>query len=149
MEELMCAKTIFQQTGWNGRKGAPIKLCQDINILQKIYEYDFDLNNIEFREYLENRGVCSFESLKQNPEKLAWHIKCLMEFTEQDFLNDPDNTYSMSGLKFDEEHIKVSLKIWKTSKGAIQDAWEIFNSPESKEFEIKQKEEEWNKGDVF
>lgn len=133
MEELMQAKTIFEQTGWERPHYAPEKICQDIKALEKVYEHDFDLNDNNFRNYLATRGVCSFKNLESCGEgwkTLDKHIDMLMNWSDQRFLDDPSTAYSISGLKFDEEHKQVSLKIFHITKGAIQDSWELYKANE-------------------
>ena len=46
-------KTVFEQTGWRGL--CAVSICQDIDILQAITEYDYDLHDIEFEKYCVSR----------------------------------------------------------------------------------------------
>jgi hypothetical protein len=127
MSDLMCAATIEEQTGWH--RPYPESICQDIAYLEKVYEHDFDLNNADFRKYLQDRGVCSFKSLEGDP--LAKMINFLMNWDEKRIFDDPWLAYSETGLKFDDAHKKTSIRIWKITKGRIQDAWEIWKENET------------------
>jgi hypothetical protein len=128
MTDLMCAETILSQTGW--KRPYPQMICQDKDILMKITEYDFDLNDEAFREYLEKRGICSFKNFTPGIMLLEQIIDFLMNWDEDRVMNDPSLAYSQSGLQFDKAHREVSLRIWKIMKGKMQDCWEIYKENE-------------------
>lgn len=141
----MVADTIFAQTGWKRRGN--FALCQELDVLERIYDHDFDLNDEGFRNELETRGVLSFKKLENL--SLEQHIDILQNWSEHRVLTDDILAYSITGLKFDEAHKKTSLRIWKITRGKIQDCWEIYNNPETQEMIRKEAEEKYNNGDVF
>jgi hypothetical protein len=127
--ETMEARTIYEQIGWV--RHYPEQLCQETFLLEKVYEYDFDLNDLNFREYLEKRGIASFKSFEKGLFDLEQTIDFLMNWDENRVLTDPSLSESITGLKFDEHDRAISLRVWKIQKGKLQDAWEIYKSNET------------------
>ncbi len=127
----MLADTFFEQTGWKGRSDE--ELCQNGNIAGKVYEHDFDLNDENFRKYLKSRGICSFENLEKCGDgfkKLEEHVDFLTNWNEDRVLSDDKLARSITGVPFDAPARKTFLWIWKSLRGKIQQAWELYSNNE-------------------
>ena len=90
-------KTIEEQTGW--KRPFKYMICQDINILQKIHTFSYDLENEDFLKYFLGRigSMITMTDIGWDNEKKLLH---------------PDN-----------EPDEISDKI---TKGKLQDCWELY-----------------------
>lgn len=136
MLDLMCAKSIFEQTGF--KRLSTQGLCNEIKYLIKVNEYDFDLTDESFRDYLHNRGIISTKQFKipaTHAIELIVKDETLEEFIDK-FTNWSDEkikeeyAFSIAGIPFSDEDKNQFLKSFKLSKAAMQDAWEIYKENE-------------------
>ena len=114
-------KTIQQQTGWKG--AMPVTLCQDTDVLVRVGEYDFDLNNKAFQGYLKTRGIAHKAGTKARFSFTANHQATKAEFMAMFQLAEP---YKGQQYKFSAEEMQAHWRVMLAAKGAMQDAWEIF-----------------------
>jgi hypothetical protein len=159
-EELMCARTIYEQTGWKRPGNAPKMICQDMNVLERIFEYDYDLRNDDFMAYFRGRtgyGIYCVGITIYHYETLN-HQEIFAE--EFDFYtNNPHMKCDGFSAK---ECAQISVRINKINRGKLQDCWELFNEmPTEKQEGIwheevtgakrkkEQAEKEWNEGETF
>lgn len=115
------AKTIQEQTGHV--RQSDVSLLQDTQLLQSMYEYDYDITDKEFREYISARlGLLSNmtqESIDfyQTYSELDIYEHC-KKFRENLVGSaKPDNI---------EKAIEADMKVVKIMKAKIQDCWEIY-----------------------
>jgi len=117
-------KTIFEQTGWKGP--LPISICQDMNILLKITEYDYDLRNQEFEEYCRSRfGFCRPQDPKYF-EQLCDLTTDKKKFFESWKICGRYASQEMIGKKISDDRLELEWKIFNITRGKLQDCWEIF-----------------------
>lgn len=101
------ARTIEQQTGW--KRSHPEMICQDLDVLLRITELSYDLNDMNFVHYFEGRTghkitkcVCGWAQVKKscaNPNLPAEPV--------------PDIS-------------------WQYRRGRLQDSWELYKIWEAK-----------------
>jgi hypothetical protein len=87
-------KTIYEQTGW--KRPFPQMICQDPEVLLKITEFDFDLDNEGFIDYFISRTGIMY-GYSDDPE-----------LAEQLLMSDDPPRYQ------------------KIVKGRLQDCWELY-----------------------
>lgn len=113
----MKARSIYEQTGW--KRSTPVSLCQEIKILEKITEFDFDLNSQEFKDYIRAR--------------VGWNLKPIGMTHEAfiEFLMDGDEVDVRAMLKEKTEvEFKSNIRHLQIMRATIQDCWEIYNETE-------------------
>lgn len=122
----MAARSIEEQTGW--KRPIPTMICQNHEILARVTEYSFNLNNPAFRDYCEARGVLWKAGVRRRFRFTADHSATKDQFFVQFRLaekqpNIPQYVYSDDEMEF---HWRLML----AAKGALQDAWELFTAEE-------------------
>ena len=97
-----------------------------MNILLMITEYDYDLKNQEFEKYCRSRfGFCrptdpkyfkQLCDLTTDKNKFFKSWKVCGQYAHQD----------MIGKEISNDQLELDWKIFKVTRGKIQDCWEIF-----------------------
>jgi len=106
-------KTIHEQTGW--QRPFPKMLCNRLDVLLKIDEYSYNLDDKRFIKYFEDRTGIQISASKD------WR-----------FLYDGDNaknyqfTHLLIGRPVTYEDRQGHLKHIKITRGKLQDAWELY-----------------------
>lgn len=118
------AKTVEGQTGW--KRGHCKAICQDMNVLMNIKEYDYDLSNPIFIEYCRSRGV----STRFEAGSIGFSFMKNYTMTKDEYMSNEDlrPTKHHDGVK----HALIDKEMesnWNgvvVGRGALQDCWEIF-----------------------
>lgn len=137
------ARSIEQQTGW--RRSHPQMLLQDIELLQKVTSFDYDLMDPDFVRYAHARGCmngagvpgkcdpdCATHSQPEKPfngdvgQWRRWVREHWRTFEE--FMAGDDLRFTMEGKELSDEHRRVTWKCIRIARGQLQDCWEIFRS---------------------
>jgi hypothetical protein len=116
------APSIETQTGY--RRMYKYAICQDIEVLEKITKYDFNLLCEGFIEYLADRGIIGVGTAENIT--VEQHIDIIQNWSDDEILNGEFYSESISGYRYTPEERKTTLRIHRIMKGKIQDAWEIF-----------------------
>lgn len=125
-------KTITEQTGWNRNPAAPLALCQDIDVLKRISEYDFDYSAPEFREYCKRRGIVW---LSIAPKYLETTIKVYSVWSDERIRKDYFKE-SITGYQYDDDDKDGFMQILRIQKGKLQDCWELYRASINSKLEV-------------
>ncbi len=104
-------------------------LCQDIDLLIMVDQYDFDLTNDCFQEYCLARGVLHVagEVGSRRWEYFLDHTK-----TKKEYLADPFHQYAQEingkSYRYTANEIELGWKIILLGRAQLQDCWELFSS---------------------
>ncbi|SNY94101.1 hypothetical protein SAMN04515647_4424 [Cohaesibacter sp. ES.047] len=122
------ARTITEQTGW--KRPHPKALCQDFDVRTQIHEYDFDSSDMNFQAYCRSRGLaCRFGKL--GSERRAFmddHAGTKDQFMRLECVNFAEEQPDGSRHKYSDKHKETFWTIHLSNKGALQDAWELYQS---------------------
>lgn len=122
------APSIETQTGW--RRSHPQALCQDFDLRQRITSTDFDLHDQAFLRYAERRGVLYLAGTNLRAEIVADHHVTKSEFMQSDKWQPLRWwIHHKSGERIrlqTTEELETSWRIIRAAKGALQDAWELY-----------------------
>jgi hypothetical protein len=109
------------------RRPSPVSLCQEIELLPLVSEYDYDLSDNEFQKYCVSRGVLQVAGEKGSRR---WEYMLNYSKTKEDFFNDVyfqfSKEYQGSRYKYNEEEMNIHWNILHTGRGQLQDCWEIY-----------------------
>ena len=113
-------RTIYEQTGWI-RRPLPVSICQDSDVLTRITEYDFDLDNLDFVKYFISRT--GYDILGTD---CGWKKK-------REFILDADDSamerYQADAAANRKRVGKFSSynDTWRViERGKLQDCWELW-----------------------
>lgn len=150
-EEMMRAASIYEQTGWKRPGHRSEMICQDMDTLLSVYEYDFDLNDRGFRAYFTARtGIDFYGCFKDRLQD--WSFRDIFAHYFAYYVANPDRMCDEFNAK---ENADIDVKIIKILRGRLQDCWELYNriTPEEKERERLEKnklnQERWTDGNTF
>ncbi|GHS85570.1 hypothetical protein AGMMS49957_01900 [Synergistales bacterium] len=151
------AKTIEQQTGW--KRTYPKMLTQDIDLLLKVTEYDYDLSDHDFVFYAISRGYmngagmpetfdpdyqyqttphCNGDVRHQSKKPFNGDIGQLRRWVREpgrgfeEFWASPDLRLTITGAAISDEDRRISWKNIQITRGRLQDCWEIYCACEKK-----------------
>ena len=116
-------KTIREQSDW--KRTQKETLLQDFNLLIKITEYDFDLTDQGFKDYCHARGVLQKMGNDSRYNFTANHKAIKEEFF---VLFRYAKEYHGSSYRFTDKEMAIHWEIMLAAKGAIQDAWELYQN---------------------
>jgi hypothetical protein len=124
------APSIAKQTGW--KRPYPMMICQDIDVLQHVTKYDFDLSNADFRHYAKQRGVLYVAGVEGSPR---WHFTGDFAKGRAEFMSDVYFKFSQEdplrpGVrhKYTAEEMEFHWKVMCIARGKLQDAWELYRT---------------------
>ena len=127
--------TIEQQTGWSRPENAPLMICQDPDVLDKVTQHNFDLDDPAFIEYHKSRtGICIGQEqlpelsrfLLLSPDAENW----LLTSPDLKTINDkygnmlPPEQWIMVPMDSPDRHFEVTAT--RRMKARLQDSWELF-----------------------
>lgn len=107
-------------------------LCQEVDLLVMVSEYDYDLSNADFREYCRERGVFNVagEEGSKRREYFLNHKK-----KKDEFLDDPYFQFAQESngkkYRYTDDEMKTGWKTVEIGRAKLQDCWEIFSSAPS------------------
>lgn len=131
-------RSILEQTGW--KRPHPQQICQEMDVLLQIREFDFDMRQPAFRDYLRVRGIWDIDGavwgvedpdpdclqMKVYKDCPSFQIAFYQDWSEEQVFRDlqplrPD-LYRMT-----DKDRHSNVRLWKITRGKCQDAWELFN----------------------
>ncbi|MCK5606449.1 hypothetical protein KAR91_31395 [Candidatus Pacearchaeota archaeon] len=137
-------KTIEEQTGW--KRPAPLAICQEVEILLKVFEYSFDIYDKKFRKYITQRTGRTFNDGNID-YYINWTEKEVMERQDFTYIKSDDPRYS--GKPLEKECRIFHWKLIRMTRGSIQDCWELWqlkNNPDNRNIK---KEKQWEQSKFF
>jgi hypothetical protein len=103
-------------------------LCQDIDLLIKVDEYDYDLLNIKFQEYCLTRGVLYIAG---EVGSRHWDFFVDVGKTKSEYLEDPyfQSAIEVAGKRhsYTNEEMESGWTIIIIGRGKLQDCWELYS----------------------
>jgi len=130
--------SIEAQTGW--RRPYPKQILQDSDVLLKITEYDFDLNDREFVKYFISRTGILVGS-ESNP-KLARFLltdpsaeNWMRESPDFQFVSEAPGSFGKrQAMTIEDREDRVRFN--RIIKGRLQDAWELYKTERELTYDI-------------
>lgn len=113
--------TVEHQTGY--RRPHPKAICQDGDILRKVFLYDYDSSNKDFITYCATRGVLNALPPINSP---YWERYTDWDWSEADFLLDKSLWRDLAGNQHDSERMRFLFGITHRARGSLQDAWQLY-----------------------
>jgi hypothetical protein len=115
-------RTIYEQTGWS-RGPLPVSICNDGEVLERITEYSFDLNNREFVEYFTDRT--GYDILRAG---CGWDKKRALILDADDSVRAQLQSEADAKAKAKESRKFSSYnERWRrVERGMLQDCWELW-----------------------
>ena len=149
------ARSIEQQTGW--RRPHPQMILQDIDLLQKVTTFDYDLLDPDFVKYAHARGCMNGAGVPEESDpdheahclrmqKLGRELGIKQEKpfngdvgqwrrwvrehwrTFEEFMSSDDLKFTLEGKVLPAEHRRLTWKCIRIARGQLQDCWEIFRN---------------------
>ena len=113
------------QKPWS--RTSSVCLCQDVELLALVYEYDYDLSDSNFRRYCERRGVLYVAGV---PDSRYWDYFFDHSKSSQDFISDERLRFAeeVDGKRhrFSDSEIHGLWKIVLLGRAKLQDCWEMY-----------------------
>lgn len=123
----MGAFSVEQQTGW--RRPGAVAICQDIDVLARVSQYDFDLSDVRFLAYAHARGVLYKAG---NCQSRRWQATADHALSREAFLADRyfqlSEPHPVTGQQhaYSPEDMETHWRIMKIAKGGLQDCWQLY-----------------------
>ena len=131
-------KTIEEQTGW--KRPAPLAICQEVEILLKVYEYSFDIHDKKFLKYITQRTGRTFND-RNIDYYINWTEKEVMERQDLTYIESKNPRYSEKPL---EKECRVfQWKLIRMTRGSFQDCWELWQFGKNSTKKTKMKQSTW------
>ncbi len=111
------------------RRRAPQSLCQEIDLLSLVSEYDYDLHDSRFQEYCASRGV-----LHVAGKHGSGYWEYFSDFTKSDteFFSDESRRFAQEvggkRHRYSDDDLKSLWRIVIIGRAKLQDCWEIYGS---------------------
>lgn len=107
----------------------PKALCQELELLLLVKEYDYDLTSNRFAEYCERRGVLCGTGERDTPR---WDLFVNYETDEDAYLANDYFRYAEAtgdtAYRFSDDEMRSQWKSVLLYRARLQDCWEIFKS---------------------
>ncbi len=113
--------TVFEQTGWKGAMS--VTICQDLEVLRRITQYDYNCSDKAFMQEVEDRGIMG--------RMLDMEFCANYSLTKEDYMSrehpvaDPEPGEAPSDYAFSTEEIEFFWTIVLAARGSLQDCWEM------------------------
>ena len=103
-------------------------LCQEIDLLIMVDEYDYDLSDKKFQDYCLARGVLHVSG-KIGSKR--WQYFLDHRKSKNDYLTDPYFQYAeeVDGKRhqYTNEEMEIGWKIMMLGRAQLQDCWELYS----------------------
>ena len=110
------------------KRPSEVALCQEIELLVMVDEYDYDLSNENFQSYCASRGILHVAG-EQGSRR--WEFVANFTKTKQDFFADAYFQYAeeVNGTRYryTEQEMETAWKITVLGRAKLQDCWELFS----------------------
>lgn len=103
-------------------------LCQDIEFLEMVTEFDYDLSIMSFQEYCAARGVLHVAG---EPGSTRWNFVADFEKTKDEYMSDSLFQFAMevNGKKqqYSEQDMEFGWQLMLLARATMQDCWEPYS----------------------
>ena len=103
-------------------------LCQEVDFLIMVSEYDYDLSDKTFQAYCSARGILHVAG---EPGSRRWKYVADFRKTKSAYLADPYFQFpeEVNGKqhRYTDEEVETGWKIMLLGRAKIQDCWELFS----------------------
>lgn len=107
-------------------------LCQEIDLLIMVDEYDYDLSNKTFQGYCSARGILHVTG---EPGSRRWEYMADYAKTKRDYLADPwfqfAQEFDGKRYRYTNEEMETCWKIVRLGRAKLQDCWELYSQETS------------------
>jgi hypothetical protein len=108
-------------------RSGPYALCQEVDLLPMIDEYDYDLTDIAFLDYCRSRGVLH---LAGAPSSRRWDYFADYSKSKNDYLADENFWFAQEFKgkrhRYTEKELNSSWEIVVLGRAKLQDCWELY-----------------------
>lgn len=105
----------------------PYALCQEVDLLPMIDEYDYDLSDSAFLNYCQSRGVLH---LAGTPSSRRWEYFADYTKSKNDYLADEifwfAQEFEGKRHRYSEKELNSNWEIVALGRGKLQDCWELY-----------------------
>lgn len=102
-------------------------LCQEIDLLQLVTEFDFDLSEASFQSYCSARGVLTVAG---EPGSRRWGFAADFSKGRDAYMSDPyfAHAIEVNGVryKFSEQEMEFGWQLMLLARARLQDCWELY-----------------------
>lgn len=103
-------------------------LCQEIDLLIMVDEYDYDLSDKTFQGYCSARGILHVTG---EPGSRKWKYMADYTQTKHDYLADPCFQFAQEfdgkRYRYTDGEMETGWKIILLGRAKLQDCWELFS----------------------
>ena len=107
-------------------------LCQGVDLLIMVDEYDYDLSDKMFQSYCSARGILHVAG---EPGSRRWLYLADYRKTKSDYLTDPYFQFAeeVNGkrYRYTNEEMETGWKIMLLGRANLQDCWELYSRESS------------------
>jgi hypothetical protein len=105
----------------------PEALCQNLDYLILVSEYDYDLSDPKFQDYCSSRGTLHLAGVRGSTR---WQYFAAYSLSKDEYLANPYFQFAQeiegTRHKFTPEDIEVQWKIILLARATLQDCWELY-----------------------
>lgn len=109
----------------------PRALCQNIDYLQMVTKFDYDLNDVRFQEYCQRRAALQIAG---HPGTRRWMYFADCRLAKADYLADPywQEAEESHGKRhrFSPDEMDSGWTVIQVGRAAFQDCWELYQIQE-------------------
>ena len=102
-------------------------LCQEIDLLFMVDEYDYELFDKTFQRYCSARGILHVTG---EPGSRKWEYMADYTQTKRDYLADPCFQFAQEfdgkRYRYTSEDMETGWKIMRLGRAKLQDGWELY-----------------------
>ena len=107
-------------------------LCQDVDLLEMVAEFDYNLSNMSFQEYCAARGVLHVAG---EPDSTRWKYVADYEKTKDDYMSDSFFQFAIevngNRQRYSEQEMEFGWRLMLLARATIQDCWELHLKKDS------------------
>jgi hypothetical protein len=111
--------------GWS--RSMDVTLCMDSDLLVKVHAYDYDLADVDFQRYCEDRGTLYVAGSQGSA---LWALMAEHDKTRASFMADPAFRHAIEadGKRYRFNQKELDSRWWsiQIGRGKLQDCWEIY-----------------------
>lgn len=114
------------------KRSGEAALCQDIDVLQMVTEYDYDLSDESFQQYCAGRGT--LHVARESGSKW-WEWVADYERTKSAYLNEPyfRHAIEVNGTRqmYSDQEMEFFWELMILARATMQDCWELYSKEKS------------------
>ncbi len=105
----------------------PDALCQNIEYLLLVSEYDYDLSDSQFQDYCSARGTLHVAGV---PGSTRWKYLADHTLAKDEYRSDPYFQFAQEfegkRHKYSPDEVEVLWKVMLLGRATLQDCWELY-----------------------